>query len=38
MEKYIIKAYYCTLLKNVSRCGRILTDAAGVCRFLVSVT
>lgn len=36
--EYNATAYYCTLLKNVSRCGRILADAAGVCRFLVSVT
>ena len=36
--EYNAAMYYCTLLKNVSRCRRILTDAVGVCQFLVSVT
>ena len=36
--EYNAAAYYCTLLINVSRCGRILTDVASVCRFLIQTT
>ena len=35
-RKNTVIAYYCTLFENVSRCGQILANAAGVCRFLIS--